>query len=60
MRVEASDGVYHVINLGNYRAHVFADDGAKSFFANRLAKLTQSEAAAAAKLAAWSAPSRRN
>lgn len=32
LRIETDEGVYHVINRGNYRSHVFADDGAKAAF----------------------------
>lgn len=31
-RIETNDGIYHVINRGNYRSFVFEDDGAKGSF----------------------------
>ncbi len=31
-RIETNEGVYHVINRGNYRSYVFEDDGAKDAF----------------------------
>ena len=38
-RLESSDGLYHVINRGNYRADIFGTEGA-SEWARRLNKLT--------------------
>jgi REP element-mobilizing transposase RayT len=35
-RLESSDGLYHVINRGNYRADVFGTEGAKQSFAKTL------------------------
>jgi REP element-mobilizing transposase RayT len=35
-RLESSDGLYHVINRGNYRADVFGTEGAKKSFAKTL------------------------
>lgn len=32
LRLEAEGGIYHVINRGNYRQHIFADEGAKGAF----------------------------
>ncbi|MCX6936542.1 MAG: transposase [Verrucomicrobia bacterium] len=36
LRVESEGGLYHVINRGNYRAHIFETDGAKFAFENAL------------------------
>lgn len=35
-RLESSEGLYHVINWGNYRADVFGTEGAKKSFAKAL------------------------
>ena len=35
-RLESSEGLYHVINRGNYRADVFGTEGAKKSFAKAL------------------------
>ena len=35
-RIETSDGLYHVINRGNYRSWVFETDGAKKSFEKTL------------------------
>lgn len=32
LRIETNDGVYHVINRGNYRGFIFGDDGAREAF----------------------------
>ncbi|MBC2604437.1 transposase [Pelagicoccus albus] len=31
-RIETNEGIFHVINRGNYRSYVFEDDGAKGAF----------------------------
>ncbi|MBK1878924.1 transposase [Pelagicoccus mobilis] len=31
-RIETNDGIFHVINRGNYRSYVFEDEGAKASF----------------------------
>ena len=31
-RIESSEGLYHVINRGNYRSHIFGTEGAKASF----------------------------
>ncbi len=35
-RLESSDGLYHVINRGNYRADIFGTEGAKKSFVKTL------------------------
>ncbi len=35
-RLESSDGLYHVINRGNYRADIFETEGAKKSFVKAL------------------------
>ena len=31
-RIESSDGLYHIINRGNYRSDIFEMDESKAFF----------------------------
>ena len=38
LRLESEDGVYHVINRGNYRADIFRSNGAKEAFLKCLAE----------------------
>lgn len=35
-RIESSDGIYHVINRGNYRKYIFETEGARDSFENTL------------------------
>lgn len=35
-RIETNDGFYHIINRGNYRKHIFSDDGARQSFVKTL------------------------
>ena len=36
LRVESNEGLYHVINRGNYRSWIFESDGAKRSFHDTL------------------------
>ena len=36
LRLESEGGIYHVINRGNYRAAIFATDGARQAFLTTL------------------------